>query len=169
MPEIEQLIPPAKSLGKQRHSALLNQKSIVQTEDHVMILIEMVHDARVVRMRSEGRAVAHPPPEVKLWMGDSIGWWDDDTLVIETTNFHPRAILRGGSEKMRLEERFSRLEDGNVLYRFTVEDESIWTAAWTGQYLWRASNESVYEYACHEGNYAMPNMLQAARAQESMD
>lgn len=143
-----------------------NQKSIVQTEDHVMILIEMVHDARVVRMRSEGRAVAHPPPEVKLWMGDSIGWWDDDTLVIETTNFHPRAILRGGSEKMRLEERFSRLEDGNVLYRFTVEDDSIWTDPWSGEYVWRTSDGRVFEYACHEGNYSMGNILRGARLLE---
>ena len=139
-----------------------NYKQIVQTPDNVMILIEMVHDARVVRLNSE-----HPGAEYKSWLGDSIGWWEGDTLVVDTTNFHPEAVLRGGTEKMHVVERFSKLENGNVLYRFTVEDETSWTAPFTGEYIWRASEERVYEYACHEGNYSMGNILRGARLLEA--
>jgi hypothetical protein len=139
-----------------------NFKRIVQTDDHVMILIEMVHDARVVRMSSE-----HPGPEVRKWLGDSIGRWEGDTLVVDTTNFHPQASMRGGSENLHVVERFTRQVGGDVLYNFTVEDETVWTAPWTGEYLWRASDERVYEYACHEGNYAMGNILRGARLLES--
>jgi hypothetical protein len=134
-----------------------NYKTIVQTEDHVMILIEMVHDARVVRLNSE-----HPGPEVKKWMGDSIGWWEGDTLVVD----HPEASMRGGSENLHVVERFTPRADGNILYRFTVEDPTVWTAPWTGEYVWRASDERLYEYACHEGNYAMGNVLRGARLLE---
>ncbi|MEE2776085.1 MAG: hypothetical protein VYE73_04900 [Acidobacteriota bacterium] len=144
-----------------------NYKTIVQTEDHVVILIEMVHDARIVRMNSEERTHTHPGSEVRKWLGDSIGWWEDDTLVVETTNFHPESQVRGGSDNMRVVERFTRQEDGNVLYRFTVEDDAIWTAPWTGEYIWRASPQRVYEYACHEGNYAMGNVLRGARLLEA--
>jgi hypothetical protein len=140
-----------------------NYKRIVQTEDHVMILIEMVHDARVVRMNSE-----HLPPEAQSHLGDSIGWWEDDTLVIETINFLPRSGQgRGGSESMTVTERFSRMDDGNLLYRFTVDDPSVWTASWTGEYVWRATDEKVYEYACHEGNYSMGGILRGARLLEA--
>jgi hypothetical protein len=138
-----------------------NFKRIVQTEDHVMILIEMVHDARIVRMDSE-----HPPTDRKKWLGDSIGRWEGDTLVVDTTNFHPRAGLRGGSENTHVVERFTPLEDGNLLYRFTVKDDTVWTAPWTGEYVWRASDEKVYEYACHEGNYALGNIMRGARLLE---
>ena len=145
-----------------------NYKSIVQTEDYVMILIEMVHDARIVRLSSEGHPVAHPPTSVKKWLGDSIGWWEGDTLVVDTTNFLPQSRPgRGGSENAHVVERFTRLPDGNVLYRFTVEDDSVWTAPWTGEYVWRASQERLYEYACHEGNYAMGNILRGARLLEA--
>ena len=139
-----------------------NYKRIVKTEDHVMILIEMVHDARVVRMNSE-----HPPAEVRKWLGDSIGWWDGDTLVIETTNFHPQSSQgRGGSENMTVTERFTRQENGEVLYHFRVDDPTVWTAPWAGEYIWRASGERVYEYACHEGNYSFGNIMRGARLLE---
>ncbi|HVR28869.1 MAG TPA: hypothetical protein VMS86_04985 [Thermoanaerobaculia bacterium] len=139
-----------------------NFKRIVQTDDHVVILLEMVHDARVVRMSSE-----HPPAEVKKWLGDSIGWWEGDTLVVETTNFRRESAPgRGGSESARVLERFTRLADGNVLYRFTVEDPTVWTAPWTGEYVWRASDDRVFEYACHEGNYALGNIMRGARLLE---
>jgi hypothetical protein len=139
-----------------------NFKRIVQTEDHVMILIEMVHDARIVRLNSE-----HAPPEMRSWLGDSIGWWESDTLVVDTTNFHPSAGVRGGGENTHVVERFTRQPDGNLLYRFTMEDDTMWTAPWTGEYVWRASDEKVYEYACHEGNYSMPSILKGARLLES--
>ena len=138
-----------------------NYKRIVQTDTHVMILIEMVHDARIVRLNSK-----HPGPEVKKWLGDSIGWWEGDTLVVDTTNFHPESAMRGGSENMHVVERFTMKPDGNVVYRFTVEDKTTWNAPWTGEYIWRASEDRVFEYACHEGNYAMGNVLRGARLLE---
>jgi len=143
-----------------------NYKQIVQTDDYVTILIEMNHDARIVRLGSEGRPVAHPPAHVKKWLGDSIGWWEGDTLVVESTNFRPGTQGRGGSENMTVTERFTMQENGNVLYRFTVDDPTVWTAPWTGEYIWRASGEHVYEYACHEANYAMGNILRGARLLE---
>ena len=139
-----------------------NFKRIQQTESHVMILIEMVHDARIVRLGSE-----HPPADQRFWLGDSIGWWEGDTLVVDTTNFHPEGASRGASENVHLVERFSRLDDGNVLYRFTVDDPTVWQAPWTGEYVWRATDEKVYEYACHEGNYSMEGILRGARLLEA--
>ena len=140
-----------------------NYKKIVQGEDHVMILMEMVHDARVVRMGSE-----HPGPEVKKWLGDSIGWWEGDTLVVETTNFAPdSAGFFGGTENRRVVERFSPMGNGDLLYRFTVEDDTTWTEPWSGEYIWRSSPNKIYEYACHEGNYSMGGTLRGARLLES--
>ncbi len=140
-----------------------NFKRIVQTEDHVMILLEMVHDARIVRMNSE-----HPGSEVRHWLGDSIGSWEGDTLVVDTTNFLPYEDFRGGGSTNRhVVERFTKLASNDLLYSFTVEDESVWTMPWSGEYLWRASEDRVYEYACHEGNYAMVNVLRGARLLES--
>ncbi|MGK0223889.1 MAG: hypothetical protein ACI9ON_003136 [Limisphaerales bacterium] len=144
-----------------------NFKRIEQTDNHLVILLEMVHDARIVRLKKDGRAVEHPAPEVQFWLGDSIGWWEEDTLVVDTTNFLPQEGTRGGSAVKHVVERFSLLPGGDVLYRFTVSDESTWTAPWTGQYLWRRSDDSVYEYACHEGNYAMENVLRGARLLEA--
>ena len=140
-----------------------NYKRIVQTENHVMILIEMVHDARVVRLNSE-----HQSDAVRSHMGDSIGWWDGDTLVVDTTNFLATSGQgRGGSVDLHVEERFTPGEDGNMLYQFTVEDPGVWTAPWSGEYTWRAENDSkVYEYACHEGNYSMGGILRGARLLE---
>ncbi|MDE2978901.1 MAG: hypothetical protein OXU63_15465 [Acidobacteriota bacterium] len=140
-----------------------NFKRIVQTETHVVILLEMIHDARIVRLNSE-----HPGPEVTKWLGDSIGWWEGDTLVVETTNFHPDGRgFRGGSENARVIERFTVQVEGDVLYNFTIEDDTIWTAPWTGEYLWKADEGNVYEYACHEGNYSMGGTLRGARVLEA--
>ena len=135
-----------------------NFKRIVQTDAYVMIEIEMVHDARIVRMNSE-----HPPAEIRKWLGDSIGQWEGDTLVVDTTNFHPQSGVRGGSENAHVVERFTKLASGDVLYQFTVDDPSVWVAPWSGEYVWRASDERIWEYACHEGNYAMGNILRGAR------
>jgi hypothetical protein len=139
-----------------------NMKKIVQTKDHLMILVEMNHDARVVRMNQE-----HLPPTVRKWMGDSIGRWEGDTLVVETTNFTDKTQFRGSGENLKVTERFTRLDDGNLLYRFTVEDPTTWDRAWTGEYTWNTSTEPIYEYACHEGNYALAGVLKGARLLES--
>lgn len=139
-----------------------NFKRIVQTEDHVMILMEMVHDARVIRLDSE-----HTVDGNRKWLGDSIGWWEGDTLVVDTDNFKERTGLYGGDENLHLVERFTRMDNGNLLYNFTVTDPTIWTAPWSGEYVWKSTQDKVYEYACHEGNYAMGNILRGARLLES--
>jgi hypothetical protein len=141
-----------------------NLKQIVQTRDSVMILNEMVHDARVVRIG--GR---HLPPSYRKWMGDSIGHWEGDTLVVDTTNFTDKTQFQGSSDQLHVVERFTKLPDGNVLYRFTVEDPATWDRPWTGEYPWRATDEMLFEYACHEGNYSMSNVLSGARARERDD
>ena len=138
-----------------------NFKRIVQSEDHIMILVEMVHDARIVRMNQE-----HAPDGVQRWLGDSIGHWEGDTLVVDTTNFRDETGLYGGDENLHLIERFTRMKDGNLLYDFTVDDPTAWTGPWSGQYVWQQSDKPVYEYACHEGNYAMGNILRGARRLE---
>ncbi|MEM7080945.1 MAG: hypothetical protein AAF513_20185, partial [Pseudomonadota bacterium] len=139
-----------------------NYKRIVQTDTHIMILQEMVHDARIIRIDSE-----HSSAENRKWLGDSIGYWEGDTLIVETRNFHPINGLPGADENLHVVERFSRQEDGNLYYDFTVTDETVWTDSWSGRYLWQNKPASkVYEYACHEGNYAMGGILRGARLLE---
>ncbi|MEM1246349.1 MAG: hypothetical protein AAGK22_08245 [Acidobacteriota bacterium] len=139
-----------------------NYKRIVQTEDSVMFLTEMVHDARVVHLGSE-----HPDTLPPSWLGHSVGHWDGDTLVVDTVGFHPLSQQRGSTENMHLVERFTLQPDGSLLYRFTVEDENVWTEPWTGEYTWTTSENKIFEYACHEGNYAMEGILKGARLLES--
>jgi hypothetical protein len=139
-----------------------NLKRIVQTPDHVMILVEMVHDARIIRLNSE-----HVGPSVRRWMGDSIGWWEGDTLVVDTTNFTDRPALGLATRDLHVVERFTPIDGGALLYRFTVEDPNTWTAPWSGEYPWPATDDRLYEYACHEGNYAMEGMLRGARLLEA--
>ena len=138
-----------------------NAKRIVQTEDHVMILVEMVHDARIVRIGGE-----HVPEDERRWLGDSIGRWEGDTLVVETTNFIDRPALFLASRNLKVTERFTRVNADDLLYAFTVEDPTVWSAPWSGEYLWPGTPAKVYEYACHEGNYAMGNILRGARLLE---
>jgi hypothetical protein len=138
-----------------------NLHQIVQTPEHVIILNEMVHDARIVRMNAP-----HPASSIRKWMGDSVGRWDGDTLVVETTNFTDRTRFRGATEHLHVVERFSRVDANTLLYRFTIEDAATWTRPWTGEYTWPATREHVYEYACHEGNYALGNILRGARLKE---
>jgi hypothetical protein len=139
-----------------------NNYTIVQTRDHVMILTEMVHDARIIRLGD----VKPLPKERRPWMGDSRGRWVGDTLVVETTNFHPMQVFRGASEHLKVTERFTRVDDRTILYRFTMEDPTTFTQPWSGEVPFVAMDELIYEYACHEGNYALSNVLSGARAQE---
>jgi len=140
-----------------------NNYQIVQTKDHVMIMTEMVHDVRVIRL---GAQQQHPPSHVKLWLGDSIGRWEGDTLVVETTNFHPLQRYRGASENLKVIERFTRTGPDTILYKFTIEDPTTFTAPWSGEVPFNRIDEMIFEYACHEGNYALSNILGGARAQE---
>ena len=139
-----------------------NLHQIVQTPDSVVILTEMVHDARVVRLNSE-----HAPKAIKKWMGDSIGRWEGDTLVVDTTNFTDKTRYRGSTDALHIVERFTRVDARTLLYRFTVEDPNTWDKPWTGEYTWPATDELMYEYACQEGNYAMGNILRGARLKEA--
>lgn len=139
-----------------------NLHQIVQTKDTVMILTEMNHDVRVVRLNAR-----HVVPQLRSWMGDSIGWWEGDTLVVETTNFTDKTRFRGSTDSLKVTERFSRLDARTLLYRFTVEDPATWAQPWTGEYTWPATDDLMYEYACHEANYAMGNILRGARQREA--
>jgi hypothetical protein len=139
-----------------------NLHQIVQTRDDVMILTEMVHDARIIRMNAE-----HLPKTIRMWMGDSVGRWEGDTLVVDTTNFTDKTRFRGATEDMHVIERFTRVAANALLYRFTIEDPATWPRPWTGEYMWPATDENIYEYACHESNYALENILRGARRREA--
>jgi hypothetical protein len=138
-----------------------NLHQIVQTPDAVMILTEMVHDARIVRMNAQ-----HLPKTFRLWLGDSVGHWEGDTLVVDTTNFTDKTRFRGSTEDLHVIERFTRVDGKTLLYRFTIEDAATWTKPWTGEYTWPATDAHIYEYACHEANYALGDILRGARIRE---
>lgn len=137
-----------------------NVKRIVQTDDHIMIFNEMIHDARIVRMNA-----SHLPGEIRRWLGDSIGWWEGQTLVIETTNFRKHSTFMVTGENLRVLERLRRLSSGEILYQFTVDDPA-WVEPWSGEYVWRPTESQPYEYACHEANYSMSGILKGARMLE---
>ncbi len=142
-----------------------NNYTIVQTPDHVMIMAEMVHDTRVIRI-GEGPRL---PPHVRPWMGDSWGRWEGDALVVETTNFHPLQRYRGyPSDNLRVEERFTRIDEETILYEFTTDDPAVYSEPWGGQVSMKAMSDKVFEYACHEGNYSLSNVLSGARYQEGL-
>jgi hypothetical protein len=134
---------------------------IVQTPDTIMILTEMIHDVRIVRMNAQ-----HLPKNIRLWLGDSVGRWDGDTLVIDTSNFTDKTRFRGSTQNLHIVERIKRLDAKTLLYRFTVEDAETWDKPWTGEMTWPLTDKPIYEYACHEGNYAMASILAGARAAE---
>jgi hypothetical protein len=147
-----------------------NNYTIVQTKDHVMILTEMNHDARIIRLGT----TSHTPAGISPWFGDSIGRWEGDTLVVETTNINQMQLdqtsilwaYRGASQNIKVTERFTRTGPDTILYRFTVEDPVTFTAPFTGELPFTKMDEMIYEYACHEGNYAMANILGGERAKE---
>ncbi len=139
-----------------------NTYQIVQSKDEVAIDVEMVHDVRHIRLNAQ-----HGPSNVKLWMGDSIGHWEGDTLVVETINMRPEQGLRGGSPNQKVIERFTRIGPNKIKYGFTVEDPSVYKEPFSGEVAMNATKGQVYEYACHEGNYALTGMLAGARAEEA--
>jgi hypothetical protein len=144
-----------------------NNYQIVQTDTHVVILSEMVRHARIVRLNSK-----HLPAQIRPLFGDSIGWWDGNTLVVETTNFGPLherfphpAYLTANA---RVTERFTRYSREQILYTYTVEDETLYSHPWRGEASFNSSPQDLFEYACHEGNYAMLGILAGAREQEKV-
>lgn len=137
---------------------------IVQTADYVVILVEMIHDARIVRLN-----VRHRTDGLRPYLGDSVGWWEGETLVVETTNFPPEQVFRGSWINLKVTERFTRVGDSRLLYRFTVEDPTKWDQPWGGEYEFRPSSGPIGEYACREGEVSVPAMLHGARVMEEKE
>jgi hypothetical protein len=135
---------------------------IVQGKGYVMILQEMMHDARLIPIDNR----PHLDGSVTQWFGDSRGHWEGDTLVVETTNYNGRNPLqRISSEELKVTERFKRIDENTLQYEFTINDP-VWTKPWTAVASWAKTDGPLFEYACHEGNYGMVNILLGARAQE---
>jgi hypothetical protein len=143
-------------------SAYNNNMQLVQTQDHVVILNEMIHSARVVALN--GRP--HLPPSIRKLTGDSIGHWEGDTLVVDTTNFSQEAGFRGASANMHLVERFTRVDADTLRYEFTVDDPATWTGKWSASIPMAKTEELIYEYACHESNYGLEGVLKGARYED---
>ena len=139
-----------------------NNYQILQTPGYVVILIEMIHDVRIIPL--DGRA--HAPSSIQQWMGDSRGRWDGNTLVVTTTNFTGKTNFRGSSEHLRLVERFTRVDPGTINYEFTIDDPASFPRPWTAAIPMTKTDGPIFEYACHEGNYGMTNLLSGARAEE---
>jgi hypothetical protein len=138
-----------------------NHYQIQQTKDSVVILVEMVHDARIIRLEDK-----HRPGAMPTWMGDSVGHWEGDTLVVESTNFRPDQTFRGASANMKVVERFRRISPTQIDYQWEVTDPATFTQPVKGEEALNAFKGQIYEYACHEGNYAMSGILAGARAAE---
>ena len=136
-----------------------NNVQLFQTRDYVVIYNEMIHEHRMVPL--DGRP--HLPQNVRQWMGDSRGHWDGNTLVVDTTNFTNKTSYRGASENLHLIERFTRIASDTLVYEFTIDDPSSFTKPWTARLPMVKSDEPIYEYACHEGNYALPHALEGSR------
>ncbi len=135
---------------------------IVQTPGYVVILQEMIHDARVIPIGDR----QHVPPALRRWQGDSVGRWDGNTLIVDTTNFTEKTRFRGSSESLHVVERFTRVDENTIKYEFTVEDPATWAKPWSAELPLAKDKGPIYEYACHEANYGMPNNLSGARAIE---
>ena len=146
---------------------------IMQTRDTVVILHEMMHDARIIPLDGS----AHPPSKIQYLAGDSRGHWEGDTLVVDTTNFTDKTNFRGpplttrqdisATETLHVVERFTRVDANTIRYQFTVDDPNTWTAPWLGEIAIRKWDGPIYEYACHEGNYGLANILRAARVEDA--
>lgn len=144
------------------NGAYNNHTKIVQSPDHVAIMVEMVHDTRIIRLNDR----KHLPSNIRPYLGDSIGWYDGDALVIETTNIPESKAFFGSWENLKVTERLSRTKDDRLFYQFTLEDPTIWDKPWGGEYEFATMEGEIYEYACHEGNYGLANILSGSRAED---
>lgn len=139
-----------------------NHYQIVQSPGYVMILVEMVHDARIIRIDDD------PLPDVfRPWMGDSVAHWEGDTLVVETDKFNPSQKFRNSTEKFRITERFTRVSEDVMNYSFTAEDPDTFVQSFSAEMPMKLTDDILYEYACHEGNYSLPGVLAGARLDEA--
>ena len=139
-----------------------NHHLILQTPGYVVILTEMIHNVRVIPLDDR----PHVDDDIHLWNGDSRGYWEGDTLVVETTNFTDKLPFQGSGANRRLVERFTRIDENTIDWRFTVEDPTAWARPWTAVLPFTKADGPLYEYACHERNYGMENLLRSARALE---
>ena len=139
-----------------------NNYQIIQTDDHVVILVEMIHDARIIPL--EGK---HRPDVIRPWMGDSVAHYENDTLVIKTKNFRPGLAFRGAPETLALTERFRRIGPDQLLYTFDIDEPDVFTAPIRGELALNVIPGPIYEYACHEGNYSFPNQMLGYRLSET--
>ena len=140
---------------------------IVQTDDYIMIMVEMVHDARIIPING-----SHRPGEWEPWLGDSVAWWDGDTLVVETINLNPQQAPRNAAPltaQGKVIERFTRYSDEQIFYEFEVTDPAYYREPWRGEISFNATDTKPYEYACHEGNYGMIGILAGARRLEQLE
>ncbi len=145
-------------------SAYNNYVHVLQNQGYVVLLTEMVHDARIVPM--DGRP--HVPPGIRQWRGDSRGRWEGETLVVDTTNFTDKTSFRGSGPEMHLVERFTRVGTDTLLYEYTIDDPASFAGSWSAAIPMTRTEDPMFEYACHEGNYGMFHLLQGARAQEDL-
>jgi len=141
-----------------------NNYQIFQTPDHVAILIEMIHDVRIIPLGAQ----PHASPGIRQWLGDSRGRWEGNTLVVTTTNFTNKTNFRGSDANLRLTERFTRVSADTLNYEFTVDNPTAFTRPWTAAVPMTRTEGPLFEYACHEGNYGMTNLLKGARAAEQV-
>jgi hypothetical protein len=139
-----------------------NNYHIVQNAGYVMIVVEMIHDARIIPIDNR----PHVPGTVRQWLGNAVGHWEGNTLVVETTNFTDKTSFQNSSKDMKLTERFTRTDENTLMYEFTVDDPSTYVRPWTAQIPMSKTEGPVWEYACHEGNYALTNVLKGARQEE---
>lgn len=149
-----------------RNSVYNNNYQFVQTTDYLMINAEMIHDTRIIRLVKDKSAVEHRTDGIAPWFGDAVGWFEGDTLVVETTGVNPKqqSLM---SQTGKLTERFTRSAENEILYEFAVDDPELYTRPWKGEMVFRKSNDRLFEYACHEANYAMVGILTGARIQEA--
>ena len=139
-----------------------NNYQIVQTPGYVVILSEMIHDARIIPLDAH----PHLPKNVRQWLGDSRGRWEGNTLVVDTTNFTGKTNFRGSGENLHVVERFTRVDESTLLYQFAVDDPQSFARPWSGEIPMKKVKGPLFEYACHEGNYSMENILTTARDEE---
>jgi hypothetical protein len=173
LPISERCILSEGKAGPAMRSGLYNNTyQFVQTDDYVMIEVEQMHDARIIpTFDSAEEARANRRPEVlQQYMGDSVGWYEDGVLVVETLNVNPQQMQQSATaitKNGKITERFMRYSDTEIVYRFTVEDSDLYSQPWTAELSFHATDGRLYEYACHEGNYSMPGTLAGARRLEA--
>lgn len=151
--------PPMANIGGYNHNY-----TIVQNADHVLIMAEMIHDTRIIRLGEPRRL----PEDVRPWFGDSWGHWEGNTLVVETTNINLQQRFNVHSEDLKVLERFTRVDEDTILYEFEVHDPRTYSEPWGGQIPMKRFDDLLYEYACHEGNYSLAGVLSGARYEEGL-